>query len=105
MGSWAVQLVRCAAVCSTPSSLAAELTSLHPQAKKHYRAFVVATAGTQNQAFLKELGADECVDYSAVRLQTLHMCSSSAAGLIPRLCRRTGWSGTPASRLTPSSTL
>eukprot|EP00884_Botryococcus_braunii_P023531 jgi/Botrbrau1/9862/Bobra.0313s0031.1 len=33
-------------------------------AKVHWGAYVVATAGPKNQEFLKELGADEAVDYS-----------------------------------------
>eukprot|EP00884_Botryococcus_braunii_P009302 jgi/Botrbrau1/18373/Bobra.0179s0091.1 len=33
-------------------------------AKVHWGAYVVATAGPKNQEFLKELGADEAVDYN-----------------------------------------
>ncbi|CAL5224697.1 g7424 [Coccomyxa viridis] len=32
-------------------------------AKVHFKAYVVATGGPSNQAFMKELGADETVDY------------------------------------------
>ena len=73
--------------------------SLPSQAKKHYKAgWVVATAGPHNQEFMRQLGADETVDYTAARA-CLRLLASCAGLNLSRCCRRTLWKSMRASPL------
>lgn len=98
----------CIATCSQPQAACApgppppQLRCA--QAKKHYKAHVTATAGTKNQAFLEELGADERIDYTKACFASLlqsHTAELRCTAHMLACCRMTGWRSMPRSRLTP----